>query len=74
MGNVKTSFVLPSDLYAELKKRVAEEGRSVKEVVIDAILSYLTVEKRSRVKDLVLEPFEGAGPEDFREYGGEDID
>ena len=73
MERVKTSFVLPGDLYAELKKR-AEEGRSVRDVVIDAILSYLAGERRSRVKDLILEPFEGAGPEDFSEYGGEDID
>ncbi|ADC65952.1 conserved hypothetical protein [Ferroglobus placidus DSM 10642] len=75
MGNVKTSFILPRDLYSELKKRAAEEGRTVKEIVIEAILSYLSSSgKKSRIKELILKPSEGAGPEDMREFRGEDVD
>ena len=75
MDNVKTSIVLPRDLYTELKRRAVEEGKIVKEVVINAILNYLASKgEKSRVKDLILKPSEGAGPEDLREYGGEDVD
>jgi len=49
---VKTSFVLPEPLYRELKRRALEEGRTVKEVVIEAIMNYLSA-SRSRRKDLV---------------------
>ncbi len=73
--NVKTSIVLPKDLYTELKKRGAEEGKTVREIVIEALLNYLASKKEeSRVKELILTPSEGAGPEDLVEYGGEDID
>jgi len=75
MDNVKTSIVLPRDLYTELKRRAVEEGKTVKEVVIDAILNYLASRsEKSEVKDLILKPSEGAGPEDLKEYGGEDVD
>ena len=75
MGNVKTSIVLPRDLYTELKRRAVEEGKTVKEVVIDAILNYLASKGgESKVRDLILKPSEGAGPEDLKEYGGEDVD
>ncbi|MEM0087857.1 MAG: hypothetical protein QXK85_02685 [Thermofilum sp.] len=73
--SVKTSFVLPRDLYTELKKRAAEEGRSVREVLVDAILLYRSggARGRERLLQLLLKPFEGAGPEDYAEYGYEDL-
>ncbi|MEM4430136.1 MAG: hypothetical protein QXM08_03165 [Thermofilaceae archaeon] len=72
--SVKTSFVLPRELYAELKKRAVEEGRSVREVLIDAILLYLTSARGGeRLLYLLLKPVEGAGPEDYSEYGYEDV-
>ncbi len=75
MGNIKTSLVLPGDLYSKLKKKAAEEGRTVREIVIEAILNYLTTSgKKSKVKELILKPSEGAGPEDLKEFKGEDID
>ncbi len=75
MSEVKTSIVLPRELYAELKKRAVEEGKTVKEAIIDAILNYLASKReKSKVKELILKPCEGAGPEDLREYGGEDVD
>ena len=75
MSEIKTSIVLPKELYTELKKRVVEEGKTVKEAIIDAILNYLAGKgDRSKLKELILKPSEGAGPEDLREYGGEDID
>ncbi len=75
MKEVRTSIVLPRDLYAELKKRAVEEGKTVKEAIVDAILNYLSRKReRSKIKEQILKPCEGAGPEDLREYGGEDID
>ncbi len=75
MNEVKTSIVLPKELYTELKKRAVEEGKTVKEAIIDAILNYLAGKReRSKLKELILKPSEGAGPEDLREYGGEDVD
>jgi len=72
---VKTSFVLPEPLYRELKRRALEEGRTVKEVVIEAIMNYLSA-NRSRRKDLVellLKPALGAGPEDMKEIEYNDL-
>ncbi len=75
MSEIKTSIVLPKELYTELKKRAVEEGKTVKEAIIDAILNYLACRReKSKLKELILKPSEGAGPEDLREYGGEDID
>ncbi len=75
MSEIKTSIVLPKELYTELKKRAVEEGKTVKEAIIDAILNYLSSRReKSKLKELILKPSEGAGPEDLREYGGEDID
>ena len=75
MSEIKTSIVLPRELYAELKKRAVEEGKTVKEAIIDAILNYLACGRgRSKVKELILKPSEGAGPGDLKEYGGEDVD
>ncbi len=75
MNEIKTSVVLPKELYTELKKRAVEEGKTVKEAIIDAILNYLARKReKSKLKELILKPCEGAGPEDLREYGGEDID
>ena len=74
MGEVKTSIVLPSDLYTELKRRAVGEGKTLKEVIIEAILNYLACKgSKSKVKELILRASEGAGPEDIEEYGGEDI-
>ncbi len=75
---VKTSFVIPEDLYRELKKRALEEGRSMKDVLIDALLNYLSSDtsggrKRKELVDLILRPVEGAGPDDLREYEYEDL-
>lgn len=76
---MKTSFELPRALYAELKKRAAEEGRPVRDLLIEAIENYLgtTLERsgetRSRLTRLILIPVEGAGPEDLVEYGYEDV-
>ncbi len=75
MNEIKTSIILPKDVYVELKKRAVEGGKTVKEAIIDAVLNYLSTGKReSKVKELILKPVEGAGPEDLKEYGGEDID
>jgi len=74
MSEIKTSIILPRELYAELKKRAVEEGKTVKEAIIDAILNYLARKgEKSKLKELILKPSEGAGPEDLKEYGGEDI-
>ncbi len=75
---VKTSFVIPEDLYKELKRRALEEGRSMKDVLIDALLNYLSSgtsgdRKRKELVDLILRPVEGAGPDDLMEYGYEDL-
>jgi len=72
---VKTSFVLPKSLYIELKKRAIEEGRTVREVLIDAILNYLSSKgsSRERLVNLILSPVPGAGPNDLKEYDYRDI-
>lgn len=75
MNKIKTSVVLPKELYNELKKRAVEEGKTVREAITDAILNYLSRGKeKSAIKELILKPSEGAGPEDIKEYEGEDID
>ena len=75
MNKIKTSIVLPKDLYNELKKRAVEEGKTVREAITDAILNYLPKGKeKPAIKEMILKPSEGAGPEDIKEYGGEDID
>jgi len=73
---VKTTFELPREVYVELKRRAAEEGRTLKEVVLEALLNYLSEPRgrQSRLLDILLKPVEGAYPEDFSEYGGGDID
>jgi hypothetical protein len=72
--SVKTTFVLPKELYTELKRRAVEEGRTVRELVIDALLQYLSSTKgQGRLLEVLLAPVEGAGPEDFREYEYEDV-
>jgi len=53
MSEIKTSVVLPKELYAELKKRAVEEGKTVKEAIIDAILNYLAG-KREKSKGNLL--------------------
>ena len=71
---IKTSFIIPEDLYRELKRRALEEGRTMKEILVDALLNYLSCSsKREEIIDL-LKPIEGAGPEDLEEYGYEDVD
>jgi len=73
--DIKTSFVIPEDLYRELKRRALEEGRTMKEILVDALLNYLSSDssKREEIVDLILKPIEGAGPEDLREYGYDDV-
>ncbi len=75
---VKTSFVIPEDLYRELKRRALDEGRTMREILIDALLNYLSSKNsdsvaRKELVDLILKPVEGAGPDDLREYGYEDL-
>lgn len=74
---IKTSFVLPKRLYLELKKRALEEGRSTRELLIDAIIEYLAKPKRKEARkkliDLITSPYDGAGPEDYVEYNYEDL-
>jgi len=75
--NIKTSFVLPKSIYLELKRRALEEGRTVRELLIEAIVEYLAKSRgentRRRLIELVTTPYPGAGPEDYREYEYEDI-
>jgi hypothetical protein len=75
VGNIKTSFVLPEDLYLELKRRAAEERKTVRDLVIEAILEYISKPRGGRRKliDLITTPYQGASPEDYKEYNYEDI-
>ena len=72
---VKTSFVLPKSIYTELKKKAVEEGRTVREVLIDAILNYLSSRgsSRERLVKLILSPAPGAEPNDLKEYDYSDV-
>ncbi len=47
MGEIKTSVVLPRELYTKLKKRAVKEGKTVKEAIIDAILNYLASKREA---------------------------
>jgi len=75
--NLKISFVLPENIYLELKRRALKEGRTVRELLIEAIVEYLAKSKREstrrRLIKLVTTPSPGAGPEDYREYEYEDL-
>lgn len=76
MGNIKTSFFLPEDLYLELKRRAAEERKAVRDLVIEAILEYISKPRgggREKLIDLITTPYQGASPEDYKEYNYEDI-
>ncbi|MEM3570280.1 MAG: hypothetical protein QXI20_12230, partial [Candidatus Jordarchaeales archaeon] len=68
------TIVLPDDLYRELKRRAVEEGRPMRDLIVDALLNYLSRRRGLSVKDLILKPVDGMEPEDLREYEGEDID
>ncbi len=73
---MKTTLLLPKPIYLELRRRATEEGRSMKDIIIEAILDYLTKSgeaRRDELISLLLSPVEGAGPEDFTEYGYEDL-
>jgi len=72
VGNIKTSFVLPEDL--ELKRRAAEERKAVRDLVIEAILEYISKLRggRRNIVELITTPHQGASPEDYREYNYED--
>ncbi len=74
---VKTSFVLPRDLYLELKKRAAEEGRPVKELVVEALVEYLYGRRGDRARErlirIITSPVEVGGPEDLEEYEYHDV-
>jgi len=75
--NIKTSFVLPKSIYLELKRRALEEGRTVRELLIEAIVEYLAKPRRGdarrRLVKLITTPYPGSGPEDYREYEYEDV-
>ena len=75
--NLKISFVLPENIYLELKRRALKEGRTVRVLLIEAIVEYLAKSKREstrrRLIKLVTIPSPGAGPEDYREYEYEDL-
>jgi len=71
--SIKTSFIIPEDLYRELKRRALEEGRTMKEILVDALLNYLSSNLSKREIVDLLKPIEGAGPEDLEEYGYEDV-
>jgi len=75
---IKTSFVLPRNIYLELKRRALEEGRPVRELLVEAILEYLSkprgADARRRLVELITSPSPGAGPEDYREYEYEDVE
>lgn len=76
MGGIKTSFVLPEDLYLELKKRAAEEKKAVRDILVEAILEYLSKSRkigRERLIELITSPHQGASPEDYKEYDYEDL-
>ena len=69
MADIKTSLVIPEDIYRELKKRAAEENRSIKSIVIEALIEYLSKsqssrETRRKLIEIITSPVEGAGPED----------
>jgi len=66
VGNKKTSFVLPEDL--ELKRRAAEERKAVRDLVIEAILEYISKPRGRKLVELITTPHQGAPPEDYREY------
>jgi len=79
MTSIKISFVIPEDIYRELKRRVAEENRSIKSIVVEALIEYLSKrrdnkEARRKLIELITSPVEGAGPEDYREYNYENLD
>ena len=75
MGSIKTSFVLLEDLYLELKRRAAEKRKAVRDLVIEAILEYISKPRGGRRKlvELITTPYQGASPEDYREYNYEDL-
>jgi len=76
VGSIKTSFVLPEDLYLELKRRAAEERRAVRDLIIEAILEYISKPRggsRGKLVELITTPHQGASPEDYKEYGYEDV-
>ena len=75
MGSIKTSFVLLEDLYLELKRRAAEKRKAVRDLVIEAILEYISKPREGRRKlvELITTPYQGASPEDYREYNYEDL-
>jgi predicted DNA-binding protein len=79
---IKTTFMLPEEIHKRLKKRAIDEGRPVKEIVLEAIELYLANRALSKptqkdgreIVKLMKEHVEGAGPEDFLEYDFYDIE
>lgn len=74
---IKTSFLLPKDIYLELKKRVVRESGSVKDILIYVIIEYLfkikSKNSRKKLIELIITPCPEASPEDYREYEYEDL-
>ena len=68
---------MPKTIYLELKKRAIEEGRPVKELLIEAIIEYLSKPKRKgrreRLIELITTSHPGGSPEDYVEYGYKDV-
>ncbi len=74
--STKTSVELPRDLYSEIKKRAIEEGKTVREIIIEALSFYLSSraeDKSKKLIELILSSEEIAGPEDYQEYDYSDI-
>ena len=75
---IKTSFVIPRHVYIELKKKAVEEGRPIRDLVVEAIVEYLAKPRnnkaRKRLVRLIEKPVEGAGREDYVEYEYQDLD
>ena len=46
MREVKTTVILPEDLWLKVKARAAEERSSLQQVVIDALKVHLTKKRR----------------------------
>jgi len=51
MTSIKISFVIPEDIYRELKRRVAEENRLIKSIV-KTLIEYLSKNKTVKKQNI----------------------
>ena len=58
---MRTTIDLPDDLLSEAKQRAAREGRSLSEVVSDAVRSSFSLTARTDRKPFKLRTFKGSG-------------